>query len=170
MILCAMSILLNVLNRRNTREEVVKAFRDYHAYLECVRTSLPPSAYEFASAPWHYDYSDHRCPHDSWVESFLIREPSSGNRHEVREIEILIRLLGAYHDGYLELSYAGVRSYSTVGLTGKPGIGHGDWLADEIRLSDSNLVLHEILFSRGSRWVIESRDIQFRWIQSSPSS
>ncbi len=98
------------------------------------------------------------------MESFLIREPSSGNRHEVREIEIAIRLFGAFHDGRLELSYPSVRSYSTFGVTGKPKIGHGDWLVDEVRLSDNNLVLHEILFSSGSRWIIESRDIQFRWV------
>jgi len=98
------------------------------------------------------------------VESLLIREPSSGNRHEAREIEIAIRLLGAFHDGYLELSYPGVRSYSTLGVTQTPKISHGDWLGDEVRLSDNNLVLHEILFSGGSRWVIESRDIQFQWV------
>jgi hypothetical protein len=159
-----MSILLNVLNRRNTQEEVVIAFRDYRAYLESVRSFLSPSGYEFASAPWHYDHNDHKCPHDSWVESLLIREPSSGTRHEVREIEIAIRLLGAFHDGYLELSYPGVHSYSITGVTGKPKIGHGDWLADEVRLSNNNLVLHEILFSCGGRWTIESRDIQFRWV------
>ncbi len=159
-----MSILVSVLSTGRTPEQINKAFSDYRAYLLSVRNSLPSSAYEFASAPWHYDYSDHRCPHDSWVESFLIREPSSGNRHEVREIEIAIRLFGAFHDGRLELSYPSVRSYSTFGVTGKPKIGHGDWLVDEVRLSDNNLVLHEILFSSGSRWIIESRDIQFRWV------
>jgi len=159
-----MSILLNVLNRDKTSEEIEQAFRDYHAYLKSMRSFLPPSAHEFASASWHYDYTDHRCPHDSWVETLLIREPSSGDRHEAREIEIAIRLLGAFHDGYLELSYPGVRSYSTSGFAGTSKIGHGEWLVDEVRLSDNNLVLHEILFSNGSRWIIESRDIQFRWV------
>jgi hypothetical protein len=42
-------------------------------------------------------------------------------------------------------------------------VGHGDWLTDEIRLSDRNLVLHEIEFSRGSRWLIEAEDIVYEW-------
>jgi hypothetical protein len=94
----------------------------------------------------------------------LISEPFSGIRQEAREIEIANRLLGAYHDGYRELSFPGVRSYSTLGVKGTPKIGHGDWPADEVRLSDNNLVLLEIRFRSGSCWVIESRNIQFRWV------
>ncbi len=161
-------ILVPILSRSNTTEEVKKAFADYHKYLESIDRSLPSSAYDFASASWHYDYSDHRCPHDSWVESLVISEPSSDGRREKREIAIAIRLLGAYHDGYLELSYPGVRSYSLASeILETPKIGHGDWLIDEVRLSYKNLVLHEILFSSGSRWLIESRDIEFRWVPHS---
>ena len=163
-----MSILLNVLSRRNTPKEVSQALHDYHSYLESIRSSLPHSAYEFAIASWHYDHSDHRCPHDSWVESFAIRETSSGNRNQLREIEISIRLLGAYHDGHLELSYQVVRSYAlSAKIKETAGIGHGDWVVDELRLSDNNLVLHEILFGNGGRWIIESSDIHFRWVPHS---
>jgi mRNA interferase RelE/StbE len=38
----------------------------------------------------------------------LTAHTMSGTRHEVREIEISIRLLGAFQDGYLELSYPSV--------------------------------------------------------------
>ena len=159
-----MSFLLEALSQNSNPEAVKTAFADYRVYLESVREKLPAFAYEFAAAPWHYDYRDHRCPHDAWVESLLVQEPSSGTRHEIRETEAAIKLLGAYHDGYLELIYPGVRSYSLFGeFSRKPNIGHGDWLTDEIRLSDNNFVLHEILFSTGSRWLIESRDIEVRW-------
>ena len=47
-------------------------------------TNLPP--------PHHNDAC---CSHDCWVESLLIREPSSLARYEVRHIEIDVRLLGA---------------------------------------------------------------------------
>jgi len=146
-------------------QEVCTALANYKSYLESIREALPSSAYDFASADWHYSGDDHRCPHDSWVESLVISEPSSGDRHEERENAISVRLFGAYHDGYLELSYPGVRAYSLVGaILNKPKTGHGDWLKDEVRLSDNKLVLHEILFSTGSRWLIESRDIEFRWV------
>jgi hypothetical protein len=163
-----MAFLLEVFGRRNTPEEAKKAFADYTSYIQSIRESLPSSAYEFAVAPWHYNYKEHRCPHDSWVESLVISEPSSGSRHEKREIAIAIRLLGAYHDGHLELSYPGVRSYSLSCQTPEASkIGHGDWLIDEVRFSDKHFVLHEILFSTRSRWLIESRDIEFRWVPHS---
>ena len=146
-------------------EEVSQSFRSYWAYLESVRELLPKSAYEFATAPWHYDHSHHRCPHDSWLETMTVSEPASGDRRENRHVEILIRLLGAFHDGYLELLYPQVQAYSFAGGFGKTkGVAHGDWLMDEVRLSEKNLVHHEILFRTGSRWLIESSDIKLRWI------
>lgn len=143
------------------------AFDAYYSYLESVREKLPPAAYEFAAARWHYDPEDHRSPHDSWVESLLITEPSSGERQEVRRIEIQLRLLGAYHDGHLELVYRDAQRYSfdtrlTPG-SGRPTQGHGDWLIDEIRLSERGYVLHEISFSTGARWLIECRDVEYQW-------
>ena len=146
------------------REEVVQSFRNYSAYLESVRELLPKSAYEFATAPWHYDYSDHRCPHDSWLESLTISEPAAGSRREERHIEIATRLLGAFHDGYLELTYFAVHTYSLAGMSqAGSAAAHGDWLIDEVRLSEKNLVHHEIVFRGGSRWLIESGDVKFRW-------
>src|SRR5215475_3040321 len=85
---------------------------------------------------------------------------------QYRAIEIRVRLLGAYHDRRIELIYEGVRNYS---LETSPKFkspptyktGHGDWLIDEIRLSERNLVIHGIEFSSGSRWLIECENIQY---------
>jgi hypothetical protein len=162
-----MSFLLDVLSKKSERGEIAIAFQAYTAYLETVRHALPESAYEFAAAQWHYDYTDHRCPHDSWLESMTIFEPASGIRREIQHVEIGVRLLGAFHDGFLELSYPGVYSYSLSGKSGNSrNVGHGDWLTDEIRLSEKNMVHHEVLFSNGSRWLIESNDIHFRWVHA----
>jgi hypothetical protein len=162
-----MSFLLDVLNKSSEREEIAIAFQAYTTYLESVRHVLPESAYAFAAARWHYDHTDHRCPHDSWLETLTISEPASGRRAEIRHVEISVRLLGAFHDGALELSYPGVSSYSlsSASAISRNG-GHGDWLTDEIRLSEKNMVHHEVLFSNGSRWLIESEDIHFRWVQA----
>lgn len=142
-------------------------FVAYLKYLRSVRDKLPPSAYEFAVADCHYDPSSHECPHDSWVESLTISEPFSGDTREYRGIEISLRLLGAYHDGHIELTYQDVKSYSleTPAEFRMPphNVGHGDWLTDEIRLSQGGHVIHEIEFSRGSRWIIECVDILYRW-------
>jgi hypothetical protein len=143
------------------------AFQKYRRYLESVRDRMPPNAFEFAFAPWHFDSDDHRCPHDTWVESLTIKENASGSRSQYRNIQIDLRLLGAFHDGHLELSYKEVKKYELITPSEFEmppyNVGHGDWLADEVRLSDEGLVIHEIEFARGSRWLIECRDITFKW-------
>jgi hypothetical protein len=163
-----MSYILGV-HELNDPAAVKAAFDAYYRYLESVRERLPPAAFEFATARWHYDPDDHRSPHDAWVESIHITEPSSGERREQRRIDIQLRLLGSYHDGHLELSYQDVQSYSLeaplMPAGGDRPVGHGDWLVDEIRLSERGHVMHEIRFSTGALWAIESLNVQCQWRQ-----
>ncbi len=77
-----------------------------------------------------------------------------------------IKLLGAYHDGYLLLQYNNVISYKLSGY--KASLNdrstHGDWLIDEVGLSETaGSVIHEILFASGITWEIESQNIKFAW-------
>ena len=74
-----------------------------------------------------------------------------------------VRLLGTHHNGHIELTYTKVQSYlfetpRKLEHPMRPSKGHEDWVIDEVRLSESGYVLHEVEFSRGSRWVIESED------------
>jgi len=144
-----------------------RQFRAYFDYLETIRSSLSPTAYEFAAAAWHYDHEDHRCPHDGWVEKLEITERATGPRDEVRSIDTNLRLLGAYHDGSLELGYIDVAEYSLAIVahspSDRPRIGHGDWLRDEITLTGGSLVRHEIEFSTEASWVIICRDLTWNW-------
>ena len=72
-------------------------------------------------------------------------------------------MLSAYQDGEIQILYKGRRSYSlSVPGSESDDRGHGDWLVDEIRLSESGMVMHEVVFSRG-RWLIECADIEWRW-------
>jgi hypothetical protein len=143
---------------REDIEHLRQQWERYTGYLESVRPQLPQSAFDFATAPWRYD-GDHRDLHDSWVESVSISEVSSGERHQHRHLGIEVRLLGAYHDGRSTLSYRDVQSYSLETL----GIWHGDWLRDEVRLSENGFVLHEVEFSQQGRWLIECKDIVWTW-------
>ena len=146
---------------RATVPEMLERTKAYREYLQSVKERLSVTAFEFATAAWHYDHSDHRCPHDSWVESLTIDEPGAGERLQDRSLRISTRLLGAFHDGHLLLGYADVQTYSLESPKGRAG--HGDWLVDEIRLSDNGFVLHEVLFSNDSRWQIEAKDISCEW-------
>jgi hypothetical protein len=80
-----------------------------------------------------------------------------------RALHISVRLSGAYYDGHLLLDYSDVKTYSLE--KPKTRAAHGDWLVDEIRLSENGVVLHEILFNSGSRWLIEAADISYEWHQ-----
>jgi hypothetical protein len=126
-----------------------------------------PQLPEFASAAWYSDPSDHRSPHDGWLEALEISEPAQGERHEQRRTAITIRLLGAYHDGDIIFRYSGVRSYSVVSKA--CGGGVGDWLSDEFEISGDGLITHRISWNgfgpRGkSKWIIEAEEISYEWI------
>jgi len=155
----------------NTREDLERQkekWREYCEYLELIRERVPRSAHEFATAAWHYDPADARALHDSWVDSLVIREPAGGDRHEIRSLEMEVRLLGPYHDGNTILIYRKVLIYSLDTPFGfvspQRDAGHGDWLCDEVRLSQRDHVIHEIEFCWGSRWVIECEDIEWTWV------
>lgn len=115
---------------------------------------------ECSSYDWYKFPEDHRSPHDAWVESITISEPSSGDRHEHRGLEIHVRLLGAYHDGTIEFAYKGVQSNSMQ--TMRDGAGHGDWIKDEVNLQRKDRILHKVTLSNG-RFEIEADTIEYTW-------
>ena len=143
--------------------EIERAWARYQAYLARIRSRLPEKAYDFATAPWHYDPGDHRALHDSWVERVVVSEEAAPEKQGKRKLRIVVRLVGAYHDGHHELHYSGVTAYQLGLASGSPDSvprGHGDWLFDEVRLSESGNVLHEIVFSSGARWTIECASLE----------
>jgi hypothetical protein len=132
-------------------------FEAYMAYLTAIRHRLPSSVYDFAVADWHYDFTMPQCPHDAWVQDIHITETAGTANGKSRGTQIEIILLGAYHDRLLKLLYLDVRSYAMR----CPALPHGDWVIDEIRLSEAGHVVHEIEFRSGSILEIECRDILF---------
>jgi hypothetical protein len=158
-----MAYILTKDRPNNSHEEWQAGWSAYCIYLESVKGQLPQAAYEFATASWHYNFEDHRSPHDGWLEEVVIRESASGEREEKRSLEIVVRLLAAYHDGHIKLKYSGVQSYSLAsGL--RNGSGHRDWLYDEVRLSEQGRVLHEVEWTGGGLWHIECDDVSCQWM------
>lgn len=154
---------------KQIEEDGPAAFERYRRYLNEARERLPPGVRAFTDSDWYFDSRDHRCPHDAWLEEVRIFEPYSGNRQEHRQTAIQARLLGAYHDGWIELSYRGVESYSFA--VHQADQGHRDWLRDEVRLAADCGVIHEIEWCGGTetgRWSIHAADVEYRWIPQNP--
>lgn len=157
-------------------EEFKIAYKAYNEYLESIKDKVPKEAYEFATATTKqsnpYIQANPIGPrsrldlHDAWLESMTMSEPSHGDRSQYRSIDITLKLLGPYHDGHIEIVYKNVKSYSMIAtlISWEAGEGHGDWMYDEIRLSEQGNVLHEIEWSRGSDWLIEFKDFAYQWI------
>jgi hypothetical protein len=139
-------------------------FDRYAAYLESVRGQLPAHVYAFAADPNHFNLNSRSSLHDAWLEKLCVVEPATGSRSEVRAIEIHLRLLGPFHDRYINLVYTGVSMYD-LGAPARPGeprfthTAHGDLLTHEVRFENDRLV-HEILFERKVTFLIECSDIK----------
>jgi hypothetical protein len=152
-------------------DDVAGAFRQYLDYLQASRDRFRPSAFKLATSGWYFDFRDHHCPHDAWLESFHFSETCPEKVKKERRLSLTIRLLGAYHDGYIEFHYPQVFSYALCG--GNVEDGHRDWRYDELRLSDRGHLVHEIEWwglRSTSTWLIEAFDLEFRWIEKSGGS
>ena len=144
-------------------------WRAYEQRLRRIKKRLPASVQEYALADWHYNFADHRCPHDAWLEHIIVRELATGERSEIRSLEIEIKLLGAYHDGHIVFQYQDVESYSLdqphrIGKWQTNQKGHKDWMVDEVNLSSHGYVLHEIEWLDHGHWLIESKSFEFQWL------
>jgi hypothetical protein len=147
---------------KERHEDVRGAWQCYQKYLREHQQRFPPGAYALGTAGWWQDGNDHRSPHDAWLESVTFSEPASGEHFEKRITTLRVRLLAAYHDGFIELFYPRVFRYSFESSDCEHGLG--DWCYDEFRLSPAGHVIHEIEWTRGDRWIIEASDVEYRWI------
>src|SRR5712671_6315432 len=86
----------------------------YEKYIQSIRKKLPEHIYAFAANPNNFNFQSHSSLHDSWLESFNVKEVATGKRNEIRKLEIEISLLGPFHDRRIHLCYTGVTQYSFV--------------------------------------------------------
>lgn len=151
-------------------EIIKKKWDEYFDYLKSVKNKIPKSVYAFATADWHYNAFDARCPHDAWLDECKFNEVSKVNdKFALKPVEIYLKLLGAYHNGYIELRYKNIHEYKFESKRNfllanlKSGYHHQDWLRDEIRLSENDFIIHEIEWFNAN-WIIECKDIEYKWI------
>lgn len=159
-----MAYILSAQRNLDDDNEVRRLWDTYHEHIRVNAKRFPPGALGLAQSDWYYGFSDHRAPHDAWLEWSRFEEPAKGDRSEVRHLSLRLRLLGAYHDQWLEFFYPQVFAYKISSEDSKAG--HGDWLYDEFRLSPKGNLLHEIEWAgkagtSGSKWLIEASDVEF---------
>ena len=152
-----MFILSSDWDSSNNASAVVEAHAKYNEYLEQNKSSFPASAFEFATAEWHHDFSDHKALHDSWLAEVVVLE---GSNSGARSTTVKLKLLGAYQDGHLNLVYENVSAYQL----GSADTGHTSIDRDEVRLSNNGNVVHEIIWWQSVKWLIECEDIKFDWV------
>ena len=145
------------------------AYARYQAYLESVRERFPPHAFALATSDWYFNGSDHRAPHDAWLEEARFVEVAAPDSRARRRLDLHVRLLGAYHDGWIDLHYHDVTRYR-LAMQPRPGAprgdGHRDWRYDEFRLTTDGRVEHEIEWWSAyptSTWLIEAADVSHQW-------
>lgn len=140
-------------------------FNRYARYVESIRDRLPAHIYAFASDQRFFNFTSHSSLHDAWLESLTVREAASGERDEIRRLEIEIILLGPFHDLRTRLLYTGVTHYSAF-APAKPEhpryehTAHGNLFTHEVRLGESGGLIHEIIFERDATILIECADIR----------
>ena len=146
-------------------DDVESAFDSYTKYLKENSNRFPTSAYKLATSTWYFGFSDHKAPHDAWLEKIVVSEPATGERNEVRKTSITINLLSAYHTGVIEFHYPEVYEYQLSGLHIQQGLG--DWRYDEFRINDKGQLVHEIEWASwgaSNSWVIVASDVHHKWV------
>jgi hypothetical protein len=149
--------------RHRPEPEASRLWKEYEGYLKSNAARFPPGALALATSDWYFGFFDHRAPHDAWLEEATFAEPATGERNELRSLNLRVTLLGAYHDFILEFFYPEVFSYTLSNPA--TGGGHFDWRYDEFRLSEDGKLIHEIEWAGppgyAGRWLIEASDVQF---------
>lgn len=132
----------------------------YRTYVESIRRKLPVHVYGIASNPDYFNLDSRSSLHDAWLETLRIREVASGERNQIRQLEIQLTLLAPHHDRWIHFRYAGVTQYSFYGEAKHKDSAQGDLLTHEIRLGRDGMLVHELLFERGSTLLIECAHIE----------
>lgn len=137
---------------------------EYFKYLSMHKSKFSTAVFDFAANSQNYDLVSHQSLHDAWLEFFSIVELASGERSQVRVINIDCRFLGPYHDVQIYITYVDVLNYSLSGrsadhLNSTASVGHGDLLMHEVNVTERGSITHEMVFSLGGTFKIECRDI-----------
>jgi hypothetical protein len=156
---------------RNNMEHILLPDKDgiqygnYLNYLETIRKSLPEPVYQFASSEQHFNLNSPHSLHDAWMESVTISEQRQKTAPFKPQVQVILKLLGQQHDRMIVLEYDKVSRYTVEGKQNDfnwADTFHGDVFTHEIRVTNENKIIHEILFCSDSRLLVECENFTHR--------
>lgn len=142
-------------------EEYKKRVSDYQSYLASIKDKISLSPHGFIFEDWYRNCDSHRCPHDSWLDRIVVSEDDNN------EVNIELKLLGAYHDGYIFFRYSGVKYYKLDRhSTSVIKSSHGDLRYEEFRLDDEGYLVHEFdwyTLDENAIFLIACESVSYSW-------
>lgn len=126
------------------------SFDEYLEYIERLKNQIPTNVYEFATNINRHNIQSPHSLHDSWITSINIKENRNKERPFNPVTTIKIELLGQMHDRNIILEYEEVESYTFEGVKNPHNCTdtyHGDIACHEVRLTENNFLVHEILMA-----------------------
>ncbi|NVJ49462.1 MAG: hypothetical protein HWE11_03690 [Gammaproteobacteria bacterium] len=155
-----MYVLSKDIDHLEYEEFKVKA-DEYRQYLDSIKDKLSLSPKDFIFEDWYNEPNSHKCPHDSWLDRLVVSEDSEST------VQIELRLLGAYHDGFITFRYSGVQYYNLARHESSiVESSHGDLRYQEFRLDSDGNVIHEFdWYNLGENglFLIACREIEYIW-------
>lgn len=136
-------------------------YDQYLEYLQKIKPKLSLSPKNFIYEDWYRNKESHRCPNASWLEKLIISENGDN------QVQIELKLLGAYHDGYITFKYSGVKYYK-IQRHQQSVIesSHGDFRYNEYRLDEHDNIVHELdwyTLDENAIFLIACQHIEYIW-------
>ncbi len=153
---------------KNRKDGILIDRTRYEKYIKSIKSRLSKQVYNFASNSKYYNFENHSSLHDAWLQYFNIKEIAKGKRSQYRRTDIESCYLGPYHDRRIIILYKDVQSIfiNTVHpLWSAHGWAHGDLITHEVRLDKDKFLVHTIVYSTESIFVIKCRNIIHREIK-----
>ena len=131
---------------------------DYADYLRSIREHLPHNTYQFASDPNHYNFYGKFCTHDLKLSQIMLNNALSEPTYT-----ILFEKSKFKHEMDLCISYQGVTKFEILRYENDANDSIGDLIIDEVSLSESNNIVHEMQFW-GAEIIVSCKDLVAKWI------
>jgi hypothetical protein len=142
--------------------EYQRAYKSYIKSIQEDRELLPDKVYELATASWYFNARDKKCLKDGWVIGIELTNEFDFEIKRKKKTIFTLKLLGAYHDRVITLSYMGVTALNVQDLEETYVLkdGYDSWRIDEFSVVEEGFCKHLIYFISGKVWEITFEDLK----------